>query len=168
MCRRRTAAVQAEGRTANRYAVVPQKLYEFTEDIRRLSTIYAGRGVSAEVTGTLGDAAEVPEMTGPRLVLVHGVYEGKAWALTEATGHDSAWLVGRAKGLTVSLDYDPFVSLENAAVTRVADRFEVSDLPQSKNGTAVNWVPLSKGGSRVLRSGDLIGVGRSLLLFLGE
>lgn len=164
----RVDTVEADGRSQNRYAVVPQKLYELTEEMRRLSTVYAGRGVGADVTGTLGDAAEVPAMTGPRLVLVHGLYEGKAFPLTEAAAHDGAWVLGRARGLAVCLDYDPFVSLENAAVARVDDRFEVSDLPQSKNGTSVNWALLPKGGSRALRSGDLIGVGRSLLLFLAD
>lgn len=68
--------------------------------------------------------------------------------------------------MAVCLDYDPYVSLENAAVARAGDGFDVSDLPQSKNGTAVNWEVLPKGGRRELRPGDLIGVGRSLLLFL--
>lgn len=155
---------QVGGRSVPRYAVNAPKLYELTEELRRLSTMYAG-GPPGEATGTLASGSAAHAATGPRLVLVHGVYEGKAFALDEASGPGGQWLIGRKRDLPVVLDYDPFVSLENAVVTRGAQGFAVADLG-SKNGTSVNWVPLAKGASRPLKAGDVIGVGRSLLVFI--
>lgn len=102
--------------------------------------------------------------TGPRLVLVHGVYEGRAYPLTGQTADGGGWLLGRAKDVAVSLDYDPFVSHETARVTREGDRFEITDLG-SKNGTWVNWRSLEEGESAERECGDVVGVGRSLLAF---
>ncbi|HEV8361457.1 MAG TPA: FHA domain-containing protein [Candidatus Thermoplasmatota archaeon] len=160
--------VQAEGRGVNRYAVNAQKLYELTEEIRRLSVIYAGRGGASDVTGTVSGSSAPVAVHGPRLVLVHGVYEGKAFPLSASTAPDGRWVIGRGKGLQVSLDYDPFVSVENTVIAERGGRHTVTDLPTSKNGTAVNWTLLEKGAAHELRPGDLIGVGRSLLLFLAE
>jgi DNA-binding transcriptional ArsR family regulator len=166
----RTQRVDFEGREQLRYVVNPPKLYALTEELRRLSTMYAGRGggVGGDVTGTLM-ASDLPDaVKGPRLVLVHGVYEGKAFALDAKAGPEDRWILGRRRGLAVALDYDPFVSLENAVVERRGSQFVITDLPGSKNGTAVNWIPLAKGGSRALRSGDIIGLGRSRLSFVPE
>jgi len=164
----RVESVRAEGRTANRYAVNAQKLYELTEEMRRLSTVYAGRGAGGDATGTLAADTHPPPATGPRLVLVHGVYEGKAFALDPALAPEGRWVIGRRPGLAVSLDYDPYVSLDHAAVARRGASYWVEDLPESKNGTAVNWALMPKGARHDLRGGDLVGVGRSLLLFLAE
>jgi hypothetical protein len=162
----RVEQVEKNGRMVRRYSVNPQKLYALTEDMRRLSTMHAGRGGAGDVTGTLSASAAPEEVQGPRLVLVHGVYEGKAFPLDAKTAPDGRWVVGRKPGLPVSLDYDLYVSLENSLLVRDGARFAVQDLPGSKNGTSVNWRALPRGGTRALRGGDVIGVGRSLLLFL--
>lgn len=143
-----------------------QRLYALTEDVRRLSVLYAHLGPGAEATGTLQDAGAEEEVTGRRMVLVHGVYEGHAYALDGATMTDGRWLIGRKAGLAVSLDYDPYVSLENAAVEARGEGHVLTDLPGSKNGTAVNWRRMPRGSTRPLRAGDIVGVGRSLLLFM--
>lgn len=41
----------------------------------------------------------------------------------------------------------------------------LEDLPGSRNGTTLNFLPLPRGGRSELHHGDLIGVGRSLRLF---
>lgn len=151
-------------RSVPRYAVNAPKLYELTEELRRLSTMYAGRGTPGEATGTLAGGSAASQATGPRLVLVHGVYEGKAFPLDDGAG-PGPWVVGRKREVAVCLDYDPFVSLENAVVTTGREGFAVTDLG-SKNGTSVNWVPLAKGASQPLKAGDIVGVGRSLLVFI--
>jgi hypothetical protein len=161
----RAEPIQREGRTMPTYVVNPPKLYELLEELRRLSTTYAGRGFAADATGTLGSAPQAEEVKGPRLVLVHGVYEGKAFPLDAASRKDGKWLIGRKRDLAVPLDYDPFISLENSAVREEAGRFFVEDLG-SKNGTSVNWTVLPKGVSRQLRPGYVLGVGRSLLGFV--
>jgi predicted component of type VI protein secretion system len=93
------------------------------------------------------------------------VYEGRAYALDDATGPEGEWVIGRRKGLAVSLDYDPYVSNENSVVVRRDGAYWVRDVAGSKNGTSVNWEPLARGGQRRLDATDVIGVGRSLLAF---
>jgi DNA-binding transcriptional ArsR family regulator len=161
----RRRVVEQGGRKVPQFVVNPTRLYAVLEDLRRLSTIYAGKGLASDVTGTLPAEEHGEEPRGPRLVLVHGVYEGKWFPLDARLAQDGRWPIGRKRGLAVSLDYDPFVSLEHAVVAPRGGDFVVTDLPSSKNGTAVNWRQLPPGGSRVLRPGDVVGVGRSLLCF---
>lgn len=157
-----------DGRMQVRYSVNPPRLYALTEELRRLSVIHAGRGPAGDATGTLWERDHPDAVRGPRLVLVHGVYEGKAFPLDASTAQDGRWTIGRRRGLGVALDYDPYVSLENAVVTERQGRFTLTDLPASKNGTFVNWALLPRGGSRELKAGDVIGVGRSRLCFVAE
>lgn len=162
----RAEKVPQAGREVPCYVVNPQKLYVLTEELRRITVQHAGRGPAGDMTGTLGSAPRVQAAKGPRLVLVHGAYEGKSFPLDRASGPEDSWVIGRKRGLAVSLDYDPYVSLENAVVAKRGDgRFVLTDLRESKNGTAVNWAPLPKGGSHVLEPADVIGLGRSLLNF---
>ncbi len=155
-----------EGRKRRVYSVNSQKVYAVTEDLRKVSTIYAGRGAVGEATGTLVQSPPTNDpLPGPRLVLVHGLYEGKSFPLDERIAPDGAWVIGRRRGLAISLDYDPYVSLENSVVRRQGNQLTVEDLPESKNGVTVNWEPVAKGARRVLKSADVVGVGRSLLVF---
>jgi DNA-binding transcriptional ArsR family regulator len=160
----RSQRAEQDGRRVPIYFVNPSRLYELTEELRRLSVMYAGHGLPAEATGTLGGGARASAVRGPRLVLVHGVYEGKAYPLSTATAPDSRWIIGRRRGLPVALDYDPYVSLENTVLTERHREFFVTDLG-SKNGTTLNWVPLAKGEAKPLMPGYVVGVGRSLLCF---
>lgn len=158
--------VELGGRPVNRYVVNPTKLYALIEELRRLSVMYAGRGPAGDATGTLSGGPSAQTVEGPRLTLVHGVYEGKSFPLAPDEGE--RWVIGRRRGLAVSLDYDPFVSLENAAIAGKRGVFTITDIAGSKNGTSVNWGVLPPGGSRKLKAGDIIGVGRSLLCFVPE
>jgi DNA-binding transcriptional ArsR family regulator len=163
----RVENVTQGGRTVPRYVVNSLKLYELTEELRRLVVRYAGRGPAGDATGTVASVAAGAAVHGPRLVLVHGVYEGKAFLLEDRTAEGGQWVIGRRRDAPIALDYDPFVSLENAVVTGRKDRFSVTDLG-SKNGTFVNWGQLPRASSHALKAGDVIGVGRSLLVFVPE
>jgi DNA-binding transcriptional ArsR family regulator len=154
-----------EGRSVQRYSVNAARLYAVTEDLRRIVVMHAARPAGPDATGTLGesDPAEAPK--GPRLVLVHGVYEGKSFALAPAKKPERKWTIGRARSTDVCLDYDPFVSQENALVTENDGVYSITDLEDSKNGTSLNWARMPRGSTRALQPADVIGVGRSLLCF---
>jgi predicted component of type VI protein secretion system len=91
------------------------------------------------------------------------VEEGRFFALEPRPGR--AWRIGRRAGSEVCLDYDGYLSQLNSRIRFAAGRFVVEDVAGNRNGTRVNWAPLPPGGERTLSAGDLVGVGRSLLLF---
>jgi DNA-binding transcriptional ArsR family regulator len=154
------------GRNALVYTVNSQKVYAVTEDLRRLSALYAGRGGVGDFTGSLhASPAEEPGAKGARLTVVHGLYEGKSFHLDARSGPDGLWSIGRRRDAAIALDYDPYVSLENSTVRRKGAGYILEDLPDSKNGTSVNWEFLAKGQAHPLQAADVIGVGRSLLVF---
>lgn len=157
--------VEQAGREIPRYAVNPPRLYALMEELRRLVVWHAGHGTASEATGTAGDAPEPPEDKGPRLVVVHGLYEGRSYALHDATAQEGRWIIGRDARAAVPLAYDPFVSQPHAAVDREGGGFTLVDL-ESKNGTRVNWRALPSGGRRRLQPGDILDIGRSRLSFL--
>src|ERR1041385_2399839 len=96
-------------RGARVYTVNSQKMYAVSEDLRKVSTLYAGRGTVGDSTGTMGvtDRAK-PASKGPRLVVVHGLYEGKSFLLEERLGPSARWVIGRRRDAAISLDYDPY------------------------------------------------------------
>lgn len=144
------------------YVLDHRRLFEISETIRQL----ARRRPHAELGGpTLGGVhaahSEIPE--GPVLVLVGGLETGRVFELGESD--QERWIVGRRRDADISLDYDPFVSADNAEIQCEDGRFHVRDLPESRNGTRLNFQQMDPGGTEPLRCGDTIGVGRSLLLF---
>ena len=161
----RVEQVVIEGRSTHRYVVNAQQLYSLVEDMRALCVRYAGRGPVGSATGTLQSAAQAAEAQGPRLTLVHGVYEGKPFPLSAETARDGRWVIGRQRLASIALDYDPFVSSEHAFVQRAGESFTITDAPRSKNGTMINWARLPPGGTTALRPGDVVSVGRSHLVF---
>lgn len=152
------------GRDQISYVANPATFYSVIEALRSLLVRYAGFDLGLEHTHTGGHTRAASPVTGPRLVLVHGVYEGKAFPLSEETARHGKWTIGRARRVPVSLDYDPFVSRESAVVTRSTAGFAITDLG-SKNGTLVNWSRLAAGDTRPLAPADVVSVGRSLLVF---
>lgn len=161
----RVSKVERGGKVVPQYVVNVQKLYAMTEELRRLATRPA-LSPEMDATGTLSEKPTATPTEGPRLVLAHGAYEGRSFSLDAKASSEGRWVIGRKRGLAVCLDYDPYVSLENAALTLAEGGYLLTDLRTSKNGTSVNWVPLPRGGSRALRPGDMVGVGRSLLSFV--
>jgi len=74
-------------RGARVYTVNSQKMYAVSEDLRKVSTLYAGKGSLGDSTGTMGVASHSkPAAPGPRLVVVHGLYEGKSYTLDDRLG----------------------------------------------------------------------------------
>lgn len=148
------------------YLASQQRVFAIAEEFRTLASLRPTLppGVDRTMDGSL--AGVKGAKAGVRLVLVHGLDEGRAFPLdVRDLSGERGWVVGRRRGVAVCLDYDPFVSAENAEVRWRDGRYRLEDLRSSRNGTLLNWERLPKGGSAELASGDVIGVGRSLLLF---
>jgi len=165
-----TESAQVDARGSREYTLNTQGLYRVMEEFRQIGTVVcAGSAAGSGVTADLAPLATMPPpggLSGPRLVLVHGLLEGKVFPLhPEDCAPGSGWILGRKSGLPVALDYDPYASLENSEIVAEEGRYHLRDLPGSRNGTRLNWARLGKGEQVPLTSGDVVGVGRSLLVF---
>ncbi|HVL86595.1 MAG TPA: FHA domain-containing protein [Candidatus Thermoplasmatota archaeon] len=101
-----------------------------------------------------------PVGVSPRLIVVHGPHIGQEARLE----NQERVRIGRDRACDLSLEFDTYTSGEHAEVTRVRGEIGVVDL-FSRNGTYVNWRRLPPGGFRALLPGDVVGVGRNLLVF---
>lgn len=147
------------------YVLNHQELFSLAEEFRELARLRPAAELALATLST-PDRREGSELAGPCLVLVKGLGEGRTFDLAPKRGDGrDEWVVGRRRGLAVSLDYDRFVSTENALVSLRDGAYFIEDLPDSRNGTLVNFRAIPRGEKRRLATGDLVGVGRSLLLF---
>lgn len=121
-------------------------------DLESRETLAAQRGTVGQRKAAGGAVAQVVVLGGPR--------EGEAIPLAGP----GPWGIGRSASAQVRLDYDPFVSSRHAEIVRDGSGLSIQDLPANRNGTTLNWVPLARGSTEELRSGDVIGLGHSLLL----
>lgn len=161
-----TESRKREGRIVDEHVLNHQRLYAIVEEFRSLGELQAQPSVAEEETVVDERTPAAETEHGPRLVIVRGQREGRAFPLTGTTRQgDRGWVIGRKAGLPVSLDYDPFVSGENSLVTRTQEGFAIRDLPESRNGTFVNFDRLPDGGQTQLATGDVVGVGRTNLVF---
>lgn len=155
-----------DGRPVDEYVVNHLNLFAIVEEMRKLTLIKAHTPVDALATTAGQPVAHAGAVErGPRLILVSGVWEGRAYPMKPDAAGAGKWRVGRKEGLEVRLDYDPFISNENSEVVFEGGKYWLHDVPGSRNGTALNYDPLPKGGKAQLEAGDIIGVGRSLLVF---
>jgi len=151
------------------YLLDQSRIFAVTEELRKLSALQSRGVVDAFATIAAPGEEEVRWEPGPKLVLVHGVEEGRAFPLRRADVRSPrGWIVGRAPEAHVRLQYDPYVSTENAEVLLSNGAWRLLDLRTARNGTYLNWRRLPLGGEAALQPGDVIGVGRSLLVFRPE
>ncbi len=143
------------------YVVSPQRLFALSEEFAKLAVLRPHGAIAARATEATDDPATVATPVGPALVLVHGVRLLRSWLLAPG---DGPWTIGRATTAYASLDYDPFVSQVHAEVRREAGRIAIADAGSS-NGTYVNGARVPDEGSTSLVPGDVIGVGKSLLVY---
>ncbi len=161
--------LRGEQGAVDEHVVNHQMLFALMEELRRVTRLTPTVGPPPSSTMTAGRADPTRPSTGARVVIVHGAHEGRAFPLRpSAAAEGRGWVIGRRARLAVTLDYDPFLSQEHAEIRARGAGFEVIDLPSNKNGTEINWEPVPRGGAAPLRHGDVIGVGRTLLLFRTE
>lgn len=136
------------------------RLFAIIEDLRALTAIRPS--VRVDVDATLASATPAASLwpEGPRLVLASGPWEGRAFALEGA----GPWHVGRSRQREISLAYDPFVSAEHATLHLEGGGYVLEPAAGVRNPLRVNLAPLHPGERRRLRAGDLVHVGRSLLV----
>lgn len=155
----------ARTRGVDEYVLDHARLFATIESVRALSRLRPTIDLdSRETMDALKGVARqraVPRAAAPEIVIMGGPREGEAVSLSG----QGAWRVGRAAASDICLDYDPFVSSNHSAITRDRDGFSIQDLPTNRNGTTLNWLPVARGGSTKLIPGDVVGIGRSLLLF---
>lgn len=145
------------------YTVNHQAIYALGEEVRELARVRSL--VEPSIATVAGAPARPVGAMGPTLVLAKGLDEGTSFALDSPPDTRREWIIGRRRGVHIALDYDPYISSENSIITWADGKHSIRDVAGSVNGTRVNFEPLSAGASRVLRHGDAIGVGRSLLLY---
>lgn len=147
------------------YVLDHSRLFATIESVRALTrlrpTIDLDSRETMDVASGVMGRSGAPRAIAPQVVIMGGPREGEAVSLPG----EGPWRVGRAGASEISLDYDPFVSSNHAAVMRDRAGFAIQDLPANRNGTTLNWLPVPRGGAARLNSGDVVGVGRSLLLF---
>lgn len=146
---------------AHRRVVNQARLFAVVEDMRALTAIRPSVRVDVDATMARPEDAQRPWPAGPKLVLVGGPWQGHVFPLEGA----GPWTLGRSRGRHVSLSYDPFVSAEHALLVAEGERRAVEQLPGARNPCQVNFAPLRKGERRALRPGDILGAGRSLLVY---
>lgn len=157
-----------DGRTRHTYRTDTPRLYAVLEELRRLLEVSPPGEVEPYRTTRLEDPIEdrAADRDGPHLVMVHGIEEGRIYPLRPDTRDPPrGWVIGRDPEADVALPHDPFVSTENAEVLPDGDGFKLLDLRTARNGTFLNWEQIPVGGARPLSQGDVIRVGRTLLVF---
>ena len=153
------AGLVQEGIRPGEPLVVDRKaLAELVEELRLVSEQDVGD--PSTTCSSLAPAGSW--LNGPKLIAVNGTTEGAIFALEGPRG---SWVVGRGQGAEVTLLDDPYVSRQGAEIWQEGDDFFIEDLQPSKNGTYVNWRRLDRREAAHLQDGDIIRVGRSLLVF---
>lgn len=156
----RTADPRGKG---DAFVLNHERLFALVDEIRGLAKLRTfGEPASMGETLDRRESGTIRLPDPPRLLVTYGRDDGVAFALPKESGESA--LIGRAPSCEIRLEYDPFLSGENTIVERQGNAFRVRDLG-SKNGTAVNWQGLEPGRTHLLRSGDVLTVGRSLLTF---
>lgn len=163
----RVGSTDRKGRRAlNEYVLDHARVFALVEELRKISEFGPHVPLDPFATIQMPETAAEPWESGPKLVLVHGVREGTSFPLKpSAVKPPRGWIVGRSGESHVCLEYDPYVSAENAEIIHRADGYRVLDLRTAKNGTFLNWRRLPAGGEASLANGDVLGLGRSLLVF---
>ena len=153
-----------DGRSPVEYVINHQTLFSIAEELRDLARNRPTVEPEVQTVRVPADPG-APRMGRDCLVLVKGLDEGRAFDLSPLRAPARSWLIGRKRTAAVCLDFDAMVSSENTLVEWDGSHHTLRDLPGSRNGTTLNLAPLPKDQPVRLAHGDLVGVGRTLLLY---
>jgi DNA-binding transcriptional ArsR family regulator len=149
------------------YVINPQALFLIYDEFEKLGSLRRNepQDVMMRTLAEPGKRAAPDARAGPCFWIVRGLNTGQRVTLLKAGGRE--WLIGRDAPCDLVVQHDPYASNRHAEVRLEAGRYVLTDL-RSTNGTTHNWAMLPRGGSVTLRHGDLVGVGKTLLLFWDE
>lgn len=150
------------GARGREFVVRHQSVFALAEQARGLARLRPA--VETEAPTATASGAMRSQPRAPCLVVVKGLDEGD-WFSLRPQGGVTRWTLGRRRESDVALDFDPYVSSANASITWDGRAHVVEDLAGSRNGTSVNFSRLATGERRALKQGDVIGVGRTLLVY---
>lgn len=152
-------------REGDRFVLSSERLFALVDELRNLvklrPVVSAAVVPGSTVDVARGGASLLPKP--PRLFVAYGREDGTGFSIAGPPG--ARWRIGRDPACEIRLDYDPYLSAQNSILEASAAGYVLHDVTKSRNGTCVNWSPLPRGGSRPLQAGDVITVGRSLLVF---
>lgn len=165
-----------DGALVEEYVVNHRQLFALSEEVRVLANLRPDELHASTVTIPLQEAQRRFRAARPALVMVHGLNEGTSFPLlprpargggAAKNGHGGAsWIIGRRADADVVLDHDPYISSDNTVIGRdESGAHWVEDHSRSRNGTTLNWTALQKGDRAELKDGDIVGLGRTLLMF---
>ena len=152
------------GRDVVEFVLDHQRLFALSEDLRSLARLRPATEPQG-ATQPIADAPASSRAPARALVLVKGLEEGTTYDVDPAGAGRTEWVIGRRRGLHVTLDFDPYLSAENSRLVWDGGAHLLETLPESRNGTRVNFRELPRGTRHRLRHGDLVGVGRSILSY---
>lgn len=145
------------------YVLDPQALFIIYDEFEKLGSLRRDDDRDARARtlpggGRAGNSAPA----GPCLTVVRGLNTGSRHALDKDNGRE--WTLGRDERCQVVVAHDAYASSRHAEVRCDGRSFVLADLG-STNGTLHNWKPLPSGAEVPLKHGDVVGIGKTLLLF---
>jgi biotin operon repressor len=155
------------------FLVVPQRLFAAGVSIGNLGNLEpeGGPSVRVEEQTVVLDAQGSPEKapqqaarSAHHVLLVNGPGAGTRFNLN---GEQSRWTLGRDDDRHLRLAHDPFVSGRHAELQLDNGQHVLVDV-FSANGTFLNFARIPRGGRVPLRTGDVIGLGHTFLVFQKE
>ncbi|MDX1611029.1 MAG: FHA domain-containing protein [Candidatus Thermoplasmatota archaeon] len=151
------------------YLVNPKRLFALGMRVADLGKLEPEGGRSqqkTEHTMMLDEPAtpspsEEASTQAAHLLVVTGPDAGRRFALE---GERPRWTIGRDEDRSLQIDHDPFISGRHAEVQLDPKGHALVDV-FSANGTFVNFTKLPRGSRVVLEFGDVIGIGRTSLVY---
>lgn len=158
------AGAPSSGAVGSSYSLNHQRLFALIEEIRKLGRLRAPGLRDPGETADLGDlrAGAAPVVGAPHLLVVHGATEGLRFPLPRSGA--PRWTLGRRAAHHVVVDWDPYVSSDHLVIMRESAGFAVEDFGSNRNGSSLNFARIPAGRTRI-EHGDVLGVGKTLLVF---
>lgn len=172
----RSVAGHRESGPVRDYLVAPEAFFELYDAVRVVGELRPARDTfSGSLPAALNRTRVAPASADPGrarspfpyFVVVYGAEIGRVHALVPRPEGTLRWGIGRDSKAEVPLETDPFVSNRHARISRHGSDYVLTDT-YSSNGTWINWDRIPEGESATLEQGDVVGVGKTLLIFRRE